>query len=57
MQPKEGSSKYVVFTNSLEVITFGVPLIVIIHNYFRVSNTLLKSLKQNAQLREGNQQE
>ena len=54
---KSYTSEIAVFYNCLEVFTFIVPLIMIIHNYARVSYTLIKSLKQNAQLMEGNQQE
>ena len=54
---REYESKFVVFVNSFEVVTFGIPLIIIIHNYTRVSYTLVKSLKQNLKLTEGNKQE
>ena len=45
----------VVFINCLEVVTFLIPLILIINNYARTSYTLMKSLKENVQLIEGTQ--
>ena len=50
-------SRMTVFYYCMGLFTFIVPLIIIIHNYARVSYTLVKSLKQNAQLMEGNEQE
>ena len=50
-------SKTMVFINCQELVTFLTPLMIIIHNYARVSYTLIKSMKQNAQLMAGSQQE
>ena len=54
---KSTTSRMAVFLTCLPIVTFIVPLMIIIHNYSRVSHTLIKSLKQNTQLMEGSQQE
>lgn len=46
-----------VFNSCIELVTFFLPLVIIIHNYARVSYRLVKSLKQNAKLMEGTHQE
>ena len=54
---KSTVSRMAVFNYCLGLVIFIVPLIIIIHNYTRVSHTLVKSLKQNTKLMEGNEQE
>ena len=56
-RPKLPVTEMAIFLYCLTLVTLVIPLIIIIHNYARVSYTLVKSMKQNAKLMEGNQQE
>ena len=54
---KSRTSNLALFSLSVCTTAFVIPMMIMAHNYVRVSYTLLKSLKQNVKLMEGNPSE